>query len=215
MTKLLVKNKKIAKTNKINDVTIFNFGISAHRSVNGELICRQALNCINPCYANQKTFTWPVVVAAYDYRYQQSKRNDFVEQIVTSIRKKKKISHVRIHDSGDFYSEKYLVKWLTIARDNPSVTFYCYTKEIEMFKRLRKFFPNNFKAVFSYGGKQDHLIDPKIDRHARVFNTLDAVPSHYVNASSDDLLAIGDNKNIALVYHGANNRKNNKFVEAV
>lgn len=215
MTALLVKNSKIDKTNKINDITIFNFGISAHKSVDGELICRQALHCIGPCYANQKTYRFPVVIKAYDFRFQATKKDDFVENIVTDIRRKRKITHVRIHDSGDFYSEKYLNKWLVIARDNPNVTFYCYTKEVEMFKRTEKHFPNNFKSIFSYGGRQDHLINPSIDRHARVFNDIKNVPSHYIDASHDDLLAIGDNKNVALVYHGYENRKNTKFIKGV
>jgi hypothetical protein len=43
--------------------------------------------------------------------------------------------YVRIHDAGDFYSLEYLLLWLEIVKACPNVTFYCYTKEVKMFKR--------------------------------------------------------------------------------
>jgi protein gp88 len=33
------------------------------------------------------------------------------------------------HDSGDFFSDAYLLAWLRIFRARPDVNFYAYTKK--------------------------------------------------------------------------------------
>jgi hypothetical protein len=38
---------------------------------------------------------------------------------------------VRVHVSGDFFSESYFLAWLKVAWERPSVTFYAYNKERE------------------------------------------------------------------------------------
>ena len=49
---------------------------------------------------------------------------------------------------------------LRIMRASPWVTFYAYTKEISRFKRLVEPEPPlNFHWIYSFGGKEDHLID--------------------------------------------------------
>jgi hypothetical protein len=35
---------------------------------------------------------------------------------------------VRIHDSGDFFSDEYTQAWLRVMRARPTVLFYAYTK---------------------------------------------------------------------------------------
>ena len=73
-------------------------------------------------------------------------------------------------NSGDYYSPKYLQKWLTIAKNNPSVRFYSYTNSIQFIKDL-KTIPTNFDFIFSDSGKQVNLIDKSTDRHTRIFGT--------------------------------------------
>ena len=78
--------------------------------------------------------------------------------------------YIRIHDAGDFFSYDYALIWLRIAEANPNINFYAYTKEVELFKiRLKNLLPNNFIVIYSFGGKQDHLIDKEKDRHSDVF----------------------------------------------
>lgn len=96
---------------------------------------------------------------------------------------------VRIHDAGDFFSREYLASWERIAEATPDVLFYAYTKEVVMLKNAT--LPNNFRIIFSYGGKQDDMIDPLTDRHADVFPTLSALEeAGYYNQEENDLLAI-------------------------
>jgi Gene product 88 len=79
---------------------------------------------------------------------------------------------VRIHDSGDFFSDDYLRAWTGVCRAGPGVNFYCYTKEIDRFRRLvEPDPPDNLHWVYSYGGVQDHSLNPGPDRVADVFPT--------------------------------------------
>jgi hypothetical protein len=81
--------------------------------------------------------------------------------------------------------------WLLIANRCPNTTFYCYTKEVALFKSESHLFPRNFKYLFSMGGKQDNLIDKAVDRHAEVFPSMEALmEAGYSDQSGSDILAI-------------------------
>jgi len=95
---------------------------------------------------------------------------------------------VRIHDSGDFFSAEYFEAWLDIAKSIPYVFFYAYTKEVKMTKQYD--LPPNFVLIYSLGGKQDHLLDLEVDRHAEVFPSMDAlVEAGYTDQEDSDILA--------------------------
>jgi hypothetical protein len=109
--------------------------------------------------------------------------------------------HVRIHDSGDFFSDDYLLAWLRIIRASPWATFYAYTKEVSRFKRLvEPESPANFQWIYSLGGKEDHLIDRAHDRHADVFPTRQAAEAAgYPSQESSDLFAIYSPTHVGIV----------------
>jgi hypothetical protein len=99
---------------------------------------------------------------------------------------------VRIHDSGDFFSEEYLMAWLQIAEDNPQILFYAYTKEVALFKaKVEGHAPENFLYCFSMGGRQDKLVDRSKDRHADVFPSVAEIArAGYYDQSANDLLCV-------------------------
>ena len=98
---------------------------------------------------------------------------------------------VRIHDAGDFYSPQYLMRWINIARKAPHVLFYAYTKEVAMVIEYQGIMPDNLRILFSYGGRQDNLINRDKHRHADVFPTLQALQeAGYFDQSDNDLLAV-------------------------
>lgn len=203
MTKLLSQNKKMKKSGQ----RVFNFGIPALKT------CSKALACASDCYARQGAYAWSNVQQAYERRYEASLRSNFPELLINEVmRMRKKPTHIRIHDSGDFYSKEYVMKWFKIIRDMPEITFYAYTKEVALFKSIEKYMPENFTIIYSYGGKEDHLIDKENDRHAMVFETKEEMPENYINASDNDLLAISENKRVGLVYHGQKKMKGFKEV---
>lgn len=59
---------------------------------------------------------------------------------------------VRLHDTGDFFSDNYVKAWLSIMGACPGARFYCYTKEVKRFRRLvEPCSPGNFAFVYSFG----------------------------------------------------------------
>lgn len=208
---LFSKNRKMKKSEK-SGVSIYNFGIPAFRSLEGESTCPMAGVCAAGCYAMSGAYSWSNVKNAYETRYQATKKDDFhliASSEIEKLKKKRGVKQliIRIHDSGDFYSEAYFKKWLLIMLKNPDVKFYAYTKMIEFFKN--RSLPNNFTLIFSLGGKQDSLIDQSNERHSKVFQSVKELKeAGYSDASNDDMIALGKNKKIGLVYHGAKNFEN-------
>lgn len=194
-------NTKLSRSN----VKTLSFGLPAYKSISGFIVCTGAKECIGPCYARQGAYTWEPAINKRERNLEASKRADFpeimVEEIILSC-----ADRIRLHDSGDFYSREYLHKWLTIIDALPHVEFYCYTKSEYLFID-HSILPDNFKVCFSYGGKHDSLIDPKIHRHSKVFPNLGALKkAGYVDASVNDDNCLGDNHKIGLIYHGAKSK---------
>jgi len=199
---LLTQNTKLKKTSKEIGKRVFNFGIPAYKSASGKLTCPMALECVKFCYAKKGAYIWSNVKPAFEKRYELTKTTEFEGAMISEINKKK-ADFVRIHDSGDFYSKKYLDKWLYIAAVMPHVKFYAYTNMVEMFKNIK--LPNNFDVIYSNSGKQKHLIDRTIDRHTEIFKSKDELTAAgYANASENDLNAtkwFNTTNKVGLIYH--------------
>jgi DNA repair photolyase len=198
---LLTQNAKLKKTSKLNNAKIFNFSIPAYKTRSGKITCPFADTCIKYCYAQKGNYTrFPKIQQLMEQKYKITKQDNFILLMNEEI-KKKKATHIRIHDSGDFYSIKYLIKWIDIATQNKNVIFYAYTKSIKFFKGSLQI-PKNLKIIFSEGSKTDNLINTNKDRHARIFKDVTTLLNKgYIDASNNDLLAITDNKKVGLVYH--------------
>lgn len=98
---------------------------------------------------------------------------------------------VRIHDSGDFFTRDYLEGWRYVAKRAPHILFYAYTKEVSMLKDAALNPESNFLICYSMGGKEDHLLDLEVDRHADVFPDLDAIEdAGYYSQHDSDLLCV-------------------------
>lgn len=74
----------------------------------------------------------------------------------------------------------------------PDVLFYAYTKEVQMFREVAvPEAPDNFRWIYSMGGRQDHLIDLDNERHAEVFPDEKAIAAAgYRSQEASDLYAI-------------------------
>lgn len=208
MTQLLTQNAKMKKSS-INGLKVFNFGIPAFKSISGMSTCPSASTCVKGCYARDGAYNWTPTKKAYEYRLTATLTENFVEvmdKLIKAKAKRTKQLVIRIHDSGDFYNAAYATKWFAIMDKNPSVRFYAYTKMVRMFKEFQKviLLPDNFTLIYSFGGKDDNLIDTKVDRHALVFERGETLLERgYVDSSDDDMIAaMGESNRIGLVYHG-------------
>ena len=72
---------------------------------------------------------------------------------------------VRWHDAGDFFSKEYLDLAFDVARSNPDVQFYAYTKMGDVATADT---PNNFIINFSSGAKRRE--EKKIEFHRNATN---------------------------------------------
>lgn len=207
MRQYLTQNSKIKNSSGIKT---YNFGIPAYKSNTGLVTCPMADKCVKGCYATMGAYKFSNVAKAYEERLQLTLSESFIT-IMDSEIKKRKVMKVRIHDSGDFYSPKYLDKWLEVMKLNPDVQFYAYTKMVKVFKdyESKGLMPSNFTYIYSYGGKQDSLITKERERHSKVFESIEQlVEQGYIDASKDDNLALTNNHKVGLVYHGNKNYTN-------
>jgi hypothetical protein len=121
------------------------------------------------------------------------------KQMAIADLSKIKNATVRVHDSGDFFSQEYLDAWFDIARMYPKKKFYAYTKSLHLDRSRR---PENFQIVQSVGGLLDDHID-KTQSHSQIFTTHALrKAAGYVDGNKDDSPAIKGKTKIGLVYHG-------------
>ena len=119
-------------------------------------------------------------------------------EIQKNRRKNTKI--VRIHESGDFFSAAYLLAWLLVAKANPDLKFYAYSKNLPLFVNLE--LPSNFYLTASYGGKFDYLIDEgKFTRYSKVFMSPEDAELAGLPVDHDDSHCFEDGP-FALLVHG-------------
>lgn len=161
--------------------------------------CPMAGACAVFCYAKKGFYrmSGPNNLRARNHKV--SLKADFIERMDQELKTGKNHT-VRIHDSGDFYNAAYVEKWIEIAKRNPSIFFYAYTKSVALLKSYT--LPDNFKITFSYGGKEDHLITAA-DRQAKIYKDFETMSRDgYANASHSDLVtAYGYNNKIGLIAH--------------
>lgn len=192
--KLLTQNSEL-KPDGIYNWTLPAFGVTLSDGSNMN-VCPNAGACASFCYARSGTYNFSNVKRRHiqNLEYILEDPDGWFNQMLEEVQKPKmKGKHIRIHDAGDFFNAHYLILWLDIARKTPDVTFYCYTKEVSMFKKhvTKGACPPNFKYLFSMGGKEDHLINLENDRHAEVFKDDAAIlDAGYGNQDASDLLAI-------------------------
>lgn len=90
--------------------------------------------CEAYCYAKGGFFAMPWTKQLLDRNYEASKCDCFVPRMKAIIdyligpHKRNKVTRIRVHSSGDFYSLKYFEKWLDIIRCYPDITFIAYTR---------------------------------------------------------------------------------------
>ncbi|WP_187313552.1 GP88 family protein [Actinosynnema mirum] len=157
------------------------------------LTCPTAGVCAGVCYARHGTYRFPQVLAKHERNLARvlddlpQWESDILAELAHERFRGGKA--LRVHDSGDYFSDAYLSAWLRIARAVPDVLFYSYTKEVSRFRRLvEPDPPANFRWVYSYGGREDHLLDPEHgDRVADVFPDEAAITSAgwHTNAATD------------------------------
>ena len=124
---------------------------------------------------------------------------DLIDQSIQHHRTKK-VTMVRIHESGDFFSGLYLDAWIQVAIRNPDLKFYCYTKSLQLFQYMK--LPANFYVTASKGGKWDPIIEAgQFQRYSVVVKDEAEANALGLEIDHDDSHCFGD-KPFALLVHG-------------
>jgi len=202
-SQILTQNAKMKKTSKTENIRLFNFGITAYKSYSTKTVtCPFAKDCIKYCYAKKGSFIWTNTKKAYERRFLITKDAELFNYKLTEAIERRKPTHIRIHDSGDFYNRDYVLQWFEIVRKFSNVVFYAYTKSKMLFDEF-DFLPENFNLIYSLGSRFDNLINQDIDRHSKIFQSeAELLKAGYINASNNDLKAIEPTNNkIGLLIH--------------
>lgn len=122
-------NAKLGK-----DVLIFN--LPAGGKAQGGT-CKPTAWCYQFCYAMKGFHNYPSVSKANAERKEIADSKDFAEKAIEELKRTTK-PRVRIHASGDFYSEEYVAKWIKICKAFPEKQFLAYTKSRHLKTSLSK-----------------------------------------------------------------------------
>lgn len=138
----------------------------------------------------------------FDLLRKAKTRQNMAELIHNSIPKNSTM--IRIHVSGDFFNESYFLAWVDVAKRNPRIIFYGYTKMVSFLVEYKNILPRNFRFVASFGGTEDCLILRYNVKNAQVVTSeqeakeleleLDHKDDHVYNANRT--------KSFALLLHG-------------
>ena len=121
------------------------------------------------CYAIKSQVRFPKALAYRERMLTYSKQDDFVDSIVAELAKSKRtIAAIRLHESGEFYSQAYIDKWVLIASKLPHLKFYTFTKRMKDFDFTALMQLPNFILIDSLmnGGLNYNTLD-KLD-HTKV-----------------------------------------------
>ena len=111
----------------------------------------------------------------------------------------KKATYIRVHVGGDFVTEAYMLAWYTVARFNPQIKFYAYTKSIQFMVDLSEYKPNNFSMNASEQGKEDDLIH---EYNLKSVNVVKHPSETKREIDHNEYYAINDEGSFSLLLHG-------------
>jgi hypothetical protein len=199
-------NLKWSKGNtKLEKLDTVSFNLPAFKSADGFKVCPKAGACATVCYARQGRYVMPNVAKSREFNLAIVRDSvERFEALAAEDLGRIRNRIVRVHDSGDFFSQRYLDAWFRLAERFPEKKFYAYTKSLHL---DWSGCPGNFQLIQSVGGLMDDAID-KRKSHSRIFASHhDRIKAGYVNGNKDDQPAIDGERAIGLVYHGVRNLK--------
>lgn len=207
--RILGQNSKMQKTMKAHeDCVFYNVSIPASART-----CPGAGACKYGCYAKAGRMGLDHAQKAYAENLEMIDDGTFWPKLDAELddaerraTAKGREVRIRVHDTGDFFSEEYLQAWLDTARRHPGIRFYAYTKMVRLLRDAE--LPDNFRIVYSYGGRYDRELDRirQAVPTAIVVRSDGEIPPGYVDGSHDDFYA-SEGLSVALRYHGPSSKE--------
>lgn len=96
--------------------------------------CPNCVTCAKTCYANLAYRLYPTCKARWDYNFHLAQTDiPALEAGISGELRQTRKPFVRIHVSGDFFSQDYVDMWERIIQAFPNKRFYAYTKAYPLF----------------------------------------------------------------------------------
>lgn len=111
----------------------------------GKTCPKATKECVKHCYAKKAERLYPQVLPFREINYNLSKDKNFSE-IIESELATTDFKQIRVHESGDLYSQSYFNKWIDIANKVKNKIVYAYTKNYSLNLSDK---PKNFILIFS------------------------------------------------------------------
>lgn len=160
-------------------------------------------HCRFRCFAASQEAVYPTLRQARWHNFDLLREAGTSYNMVKLIQKSlSELDFYRVHVSGDYWKESYFLAWLNVAYNNPTKTFYGYTKATPFLAKYRSHLPPNFRFTASKGGTCDNLIAKHNLKSAEVVFSVNEAESKGLEIDHDDSYAIGGTKSFALLLHG-------------
>jgi hypothetical protein len=101
---------------------VFAFNLPAVETCPGRSPC-----CEAHCYAQTGRWRFNAVREALAWNLRWARKAMFVPEVCEELRRRK-VKVLRLHASGDFFDEAYVLRWLEILERSPGVRAYAYTR---------------------------------------------------------------------------------------
>ncbi len=133
------ENEKMLKTAKAwkdrfgRRARFVSFNLPRLQSDSGQRTCPYAGTCADICYAGQGRMGMPAATSTRERnlnKINQLTMPKVRDALIVDINRMLSTTHIRIHDSGDFFSRPYYRAWVEVAEACPEMIFYAYTKSI-------------------------------------------------------------------------------------
>jgi hypothetical protein len=102
--------------------------------------------CKEVCYSLKAERMYKNVLPYREKQLEATKQPEWETEVVAELSRMRGLRAVRIHESGDFYSQEYLDKWVRVAKAMPKLIFFAFTKSWWLDFDQR---PNNFVVRLS------------------------------------------------------------------
>ena len=120
--------------------------------------------CGRICYAGKAERCYPSARGKRQENFDRAKKDDFAAEMKKEIQDRK-LTMVRIHESGDFFNQEYLDKWVEIIAACPETLFLCYTKSFPLDWTVALELPN-FSILWSVDKTTTAAVPAKEGRYA-------------------------------------------------
>lgn len=156
------------------------------------------------CFSARQEVVYPSVRKQREHNFnllrKLKKAEDMAELLSKSMPKDATI--IRLHVGGDFYSKEYMKAWFILAKQNPNIIFYAYTKSISYWVELKNEIPSNFKMNASIGSSQDELTYKHNLKRVEVVYSEQEAKDKGMEIDHDDTHAFLKDESFALLIHG-------------